>query len=196
MSTRLVLLVMLGCRDTRAAGSDEADAAHESAGTLADGALHRRRRRLGRTAAVRHLWIRLQRVVFVRRPMDCLHVRARRLRSGRHLSCPSGRLGARTIDRRSRISTIRRPSLPTATQVAFVSTRGSHTANIWILDLKTRKARNLTGGRISRAGSSNLTGSFRPLVARRQVDRVLVGSALSIQAPPSSRRPAGSTCRS
>src|SRR5580692_4707926 len=35
---------------------------------------------------------------------------------------------------------------PDGNQVAFVSTRGAHTANIWILDLKTRKLRNLTGG--------------------------------------------------
>ena len=35
---------------------------------------------------------------------------------------------------------------PDGGHVAFVSTRGSHTANIWILDLNTRQARNLTGG--------------------------------------------------
>ena len=51
---------------------------------------------------------------------------------------------------------------PDGSQVAFVSTRGSHTANIWILDLKTRKARNMTGGRISAPEAATLTGSFRP----------------------------------
>ncbi len=37
---------------------------------------------------------------------------------------------------------------PDGTQMAFVSTRDSklHNANIWILDLKTKKYRNLTGG--------------------------------------------------
>ncbi len=37
---------------------------------------------------------------------------------------------------------------PDGTQLAFVSTRESrlHNANVWILDLKTKKARNLTGG--------------------------------------------------
>src|SRR5437660_4017664 len=34
---------------------------------------------------------------------------------------------------------------PDGNQVAFVSTRGAHTANIWIMDLRTRKLRNLTG---------------------------------------------------
>lgn len=51
---------------------------------------------------------------------------------------------------------------PDGGQVAFVSTRGSHTANIWILDLKTRKARNLTGGRTLHADARNLKGVFRP----------------------------------
>ncbi len=32
------------------------------------------------------------------------------------------------------------------TQLAFVSTREMHTANIWVLDIKSRKLRNLTGG--------------------------------------------------
>jgi Tol biopolymer transport system component len=34
---------------------------------------------------------------------------------------------------------------PDDTQVAFVSTRETHRANIWILDLKTTRFRNLTG---------------------------------------------------
>ena len=55
---------------------------------------------------------------------------------------------------------------PDGGHVAFVSTRGSHTANVWILDLKTRKARNLTGGRtLAAAGAATagtLNGFFRP----------------------------------
>ena len=35
---------------------------------------------------------------------------------------------------------------PDGTQLAFVSTREMHTTNIWVLDLRSRKARNLTGG--------------------------------------------------
>ena len=53
---------------------------------------------------------------------------------------------------------------PDGGHVAFVSTRGSHTANIWILDLNTRQARNLTGGRTpaGAADAGTLNGSFRP----------------------------------
>ncbi len=53
---------------------------------------------------------------------------------------------------------------PDGGHVAFVSTRGSHTANIWILDLNTRQARNLTGGRTpaGAADTGTLNGSFRP----------------------------------
>jgi Tol biopolymer transport system component len=51
---------------------------------------------------------------------------------------------------------------PDGTQIAFVSTRGSHTANIWILDLKTKRARNLTGGPTLQAEAGKLNGFFRP----------------------------------
>ena len=51
---------------------------------------------------------------------------------------------------------------PDGNQVAFVSTRGEHTANIWILDLKTRKLRNLTGGPALQAQPGKLDGFFRP----------------------------------
>ena len=65
---------------------------------------------------------------------------------------------------------------PDGGQMAFVSTRGSHTADIWVLDLQTRKVRNLTGGQTlapqlagARAGdpapaaaAANLKGVFRP----------------------------------
>src|SRR5437899_324093 len=51
---------------------------------------------------------------------------------------------------------------PDGNQVAFVSTRGAHTANVWILDLKTRKLRNLTGGPALQAPAGKLDGFFRP----------------------------------
>jgi Tol biopolymer transport system component len=51
---------------------------------------------------------------------------------------------------------------PDGSQVAFVSTRDSHTANIWVLDLKTKKVRNLTGGRTPAAEGATLNGAFRP----------------------------------
>jgi len=35
---------------------------------------------------------------------------------------------------------------PDGTELAFVSTREMHTTNIWVLNIKSRKARNLTGG--------------------------------------------------
>ena len=51
---------------------------------------------------------------------------------------------------------------PDGSQLAFVSTRGSHTANVWILDLKSRRARNLTGGRNLQAEPGKMNGFFRP----------------------------------
>src|SRR5712692_9658623 len=51
---------------------------------------------------------------------------------------------------------------PDGNQIAFVSTRGAHTANVWILDLKTRKLRNLTGGPAPQAPAGKLDGFFRP----------------------------------
>jgi Tol biopolymer transport system component len=51
---------------------------------------------------------------------------------------------------------------PDGNQVAFVSTRGAHTANIWLLDLKTRRLRNLTGGPALQAQPGKLDGFFRP----------------------------------
>ena len=44
---------------------------------------------------------------------------------------------------------------PDGTQLAFVSTRDSGSTNIWILDVKTRKLRNLTN-------TSGPSGNFRP----------------------------------
>jgi len=52
---------------------------------------------------------------------------------------------------------------PDGNQIVFVSTRGAHhTANIWILDLKTRKSRNLTGSSELQAAPGKLDGFFRP----------------------------------
>ena len=52
---------------------------------------------------------------------------------------------------------------PDGNQIVFVSTRGDHhTANVWILDLKTRNARNLTGSPELQAAAGKLDGFFRP----------------------------------
>ena len=51
---------------------------------------------------------------------------------------------------------------PDGASVAFVSTRDSHTANVWILDLGSRKVRNLTGGRTVPDEPGHLKGAFRP----------------------------------
>ena len=51
---------------------------------------------------------------------------------------------------------------PDNNQLAFVSTRGSGTTNIWILDIKTRKARNLTGVPALQAAAGKMDGFYRP----------------------------------
>lgn len=51
---------------------------------------------------------------------------------------------------------------PDGNQIAFVSTRGAHNASVWILDLKTRKARNLTGAPALQAAAGKMDGFFRP----------------------------------
>src|SRR5260370_20799553 len=51
---------------------------------------------------------------------------------------------------------------PDGNQIAFVSTRGAHNASIWILDLKTHKARNLTGAPGLQAAAGKMNGYFRP----------------------------------
>ena len=51
---------------------------------------------------------------------------------------------------------------PDGSQVAFVSTRGSRTANIWILDLKTKRVRSLTAARTLQGEQGKLNGFFRP----------------------------------
>jgi Tol biopolymer transport system component len=49
---------------------------------------------------------------------------------------------------------------PDGNQLAFISSRGGGSNNIWILDIKTRKVRNLRGGLEAPAGKLN--GFFRP----------------------------------
>ena len=51
---------------------------------------------------------------------------------------------------------------PDASKVAFVSTRDTHKANVWILDLKTRQLRNLTLQRGIQGDSTKPDGFFRP----------------------------------
>lgn len=51
---------------------------------------------------------------------------------------------------------------PDGNQLAFVSTRGAGTCNIWILDIKTRKARNLTGMPSLQAAAGKMDGFYRP----------------------------------
>ncbi len=51
---------------------------------------------------------------------------------------------------------------PDGTHVAFVSTRATHRANIWILDLKTKKFRDLTGQPGIQGDPMKPDGFFRP----------------------------------
>jgi len=51
---------------------------------------------------------------------------------------------------------------PDGNELAFVSTRGSGTNNIWILDIKTRQARNLTGVPALQAAADKMDSFFRP----------------------------------
>jgi Tol biopolymer transport system component len=51
---------------------------------------------------------------------------------------------------------------PDGTQLAFVSTRGTRKANIWILNLKTRELRNLTGAKELQSAPEKPGGFFRP----------------------------------
>ncbi|MDT7838997.1 hypothetical protein [Aquabacterium sp. OR-4] len=51
---------------------------------------------------------------------------------------------------------------PDGSQVAFVSTRDSLLANIWVLDLKTRRLRNLTGVAALQGRPESPNGFFRP----------------------------------
>ena len=51
---------------------------------------------------------------------------------------------------------------PDNSQLAWVSTRETHRANIWILDLKTKQARNLTGAPDIQGDPMKPNGFFRP----------------------------------
>ncbi|KAJ5602129.1 tat pathway signal sequence domain-containing protein [Penicillium lagena] len=51
---------------------------------------------------------------------------------------------------------------PDGTQVAYVSTKGNHTTNIWVKDLKTGLARNLTDTAATRSSNIWPSGHFRP----------------------------------
>lgn len=51
---------------------------------------------------------------------------------------------------------------PDGRQLAFVSTREAGTANIWVLDLATKRPRNVTGGREVQGTPEKPTGFFRP----------------------------------
>jgi Tol biopolymer transport system component len=51
---------------------------------------------------------------------------------------------------------------PDGTKMAFVSTRGDHKAHIWLLDLKTRQTRNLTGGKDVVGDANGPDCYFRP----------------------------------
>jgi len=51
---------------------------------------------------------------------------------------------------------------PDDNYVAFVSDRDSHRANVWVLDLRTRKLRNLTGAREIQGDTMKPDGFYRP----------------------------------
>jgi Tol biopolymer transport system component len=51
---------------------------------------------------------------------------------------------------------------PDGMKVVFVSSRVTHTTNVWVLDLKTRKLRNLTGGPATQGDPTKPNGFFHP----------------------------------
>ncbi|CAK7210009.1 hypothetical protein SBRCBS47491_000625, partial [Sporothrix bragantina] len=51
---------------------------------------------------------------------------------------------------------------PDGTKVAYVSTYGNYTTNIWVADLLTGEAQNLTDTHLTRADNTWPTGHFRP----------------------------------
>jgi Tol biopolymer transport system component len=51
---------------------------------------------------------------------------------------------------------------PDDSQIAFVSTRETHRANIWILDLNTKQFRSLTGRADVQGNPMKPDGFFRP----------------------------------
>ena len=160
----------------------QANHAHEPSGALPDDALHRQRRWLRRTSAV---------------PSSGFDYNASFSPDGKWIVFTSERNGSGQADLyRVRVdgSGLERltddPALddqaafsPDGNQIAFVSTRGAHTANIWILDLKTRKLRNLTGGPALQASARQARRLFPAvLVAGRAMDRVFIGPQFRFQA--------------
>lgn len=51
---------------------------------------------------------------------------------------------------------------PDGSQLVYVSTRDTGTTNLWILDVKARKSRSLTGGPDAQAAAGKMDGFFRP----------------------------------
>ncbi|OJJ94752.1 hypothetical protein ASPACDRAFT_48580 [Aspergillus aculeatus ATCC 16872] len=51
---------------------------------------------------------------------------------------------------------------PNGKQLAYVSTQGNYTMNVWVKDLKTGIAQNLTDTALTRADNTYPTGHFRP----------------------------------
>jgi Tol biopolymer transport system component len=51
---------------------------------------------------------------------------------------------------------------PDGSRVAFVSTRGQHTTNVWVLEIKTGRLRNLTGAAGIQGDPEKPDGFFRP----------------------------------
>jgi hypothetical protein len=86
MRLKAVMLVSLGMRRRRDAFSGaSAHDAHESPRAVGDDALCRQCGRLGRRPLLQSSGFDYKRVVFARRPVDRVHVRARRLGPGRSL---------------------------------------------------------------------------------------------------------------
>ena len=129
-------------------------------------ALHRRRRWQERAKAGGRPGARLQRVLLRRRRLGGVHIRASRFLG--YFPGANQRDGPRAAHRRARPSTIRARSRRTATSLAFVSTRDTGSTDIYLLDLKTRRTRNLT---------NSPGGDYRPSWSPDgRTDRVFVRS--------------------
>ena len=64
---------------------------------------------------------------------------------------------------------------PDLSKVAFVSTRDTHKANVWILDLRTRRLNNLTLKPGIQGDSTKPDAFLRPAWSPDGMDRVLLG---------------------
>ena len=105
--------------------------------------------------------IRLSRILFRGRQMDRLHFGAHRPWSSGYLS---GSFGWYRVERLTDSEAVDDQAAlsPDGTLVAFVSTRDTYKANIWILDLETRQLRNLTGQSGIQGDPNKPGGFFRP----------------------------------